>query len=164
MEDVKEVSFIIADDGPVLIILFLFFVLMSIAIQWLENGSQRGKLSVVAGPNQETRQRGRQFFYTVMILGLLTLVANYITGVTLSMAASHIEEVTDPVSLLSLPGIGFTVMTLAVYAVAVSVIAGFFLRKERIELPELLADLHDARKFGALSAISRCRKLANVLP
>ncbi|WP_207344327.1 hypothetical protein [Arthrobacter sp. E3] len=50
-------------------------------------------------PNLETRQRGQQYFYTVMILGLLTLVVNYIVGITSSMAASHFDEVSDPAGL-----------------------------------------------------------------
>ncbi|MDO5754184.1 hypothetical protein [Arthrobacter sp.] len=87
-----------------------------------------------------------------MILGLLTLVVNYIVGITSSMAASHFDEVSDPVSVLSLPGVSFTVVILAAYGLAISVIAAFFMRKERIEIPELLADLHDARKFGALDS------------
>lgn len=87
-----------------------------------------------------------------MVLGLLTLVVNYIVGITSSMTAPHIEEEGDPVSMLSLPGVRFTVVILAVYSVAVSVIAAFFLRKERLEIPKLPADLHDARKFGALDS------------
>ncbi len=143
----------IEDDGPGLIIIFLIFVLIAIAVQLLENPRQRRKLVIAAGPNHETRQRGRQFFYTVMILGLLTLIVNYIVGITSSMAASHFDEVSDPVSVLSLPGVSFTVVILAAYGLAISVIAAFFMRKERIEIPELLADLHDARKFGALDSL-----------
>ncbi|MDJ0313482.1 hypothetical protein [Arthrobacter sp. H35-D1] len=41
---------------------------------------------------------------------------------------------------------------LAVYSLAVSIIAAFFMKKERLEIPELLTDLHDARKFGALDS------------
>lgn len=139
-------------DWPVFIIIFLVLALISISVQILENGRQRRKLVVAPGANQELRQRGRLFFYTALILGVLTLLVNYVLGITASMAAAHIEEVQDPVSLLSLPGIGFTTVTLAAYVAAILVIAVLFLRNERIELPELLADLHDARKYGALDS------------
>lgn len=152
MNDPSEVTIVVEADGPVLLIIFLVLALISIGIQILENSRQRRKLAVLAGSNQETRQRSRVFFYTVLILGLLTLVANYITGITSSLAASHIDDVKDPVNLLSLPGLGFTFLTLLVYAAAILFIAGLFLRNERIELPELLADLNDARKFGALDS------------
>ncbi|MHA7304702.1 hypothetical protein ACX80E_05555 [Arthrobacter sp. TMN-49] len=152
MTDDSEVTIIIENGWPLLVILFFLVSLISLGIQILENARQRRKLAMVAGPNQEARQRGRMFFYTVLILGLLTLVANYITGITSSMAASHIDEVTEPIGLFSLPGLGFTLLTLVLYATAILVVAGLFLKNERIELPELLADLHDARKFGALDS------------
>lgn len=139
-------------DWPVFAIFFLVLALISIGVQILENRRQRRKLVVAPGANQELRQRGRLFFYTALILGVLTLVVNYITGITASLAAAHIDEVQDPVSLLSLPGIWFTVLILAIYVAAILVIAALFLKNERIELPELLADLHDARKFGALDS------------
>ena len=145
-------TILIEDDGQLIVAFFLFVCLISITVQILENGRQRRRLAVVAGPNQETREKGRLFFYTVLILGLLTLAANYIVGITSSIAASHFEDVKDPIGLFSLPGFDFTVLTLVLYAVAILVIAGLFLRNERIELPELLADLNDARKFGALDS------------
>lgn len=142
----------IEDDGPLIVVSLLIVCLISIAIQSAENARQRRKLAVVAGPNQQTREKGRLFFYTVLILGLLTLVANYVVGITSSIAAAHFEEVRDPIGLFALPGFDFTLLTLVIYAVAILVIANLFLRNERIELPELLADLHDARKFGALDS------------
>ncbi|WP_104089139.1 hypothetical protein [Arthrobacter sp. GMC3] len=145
-------TILIEDDGPLIVISFLVICLISITVQILENARQRRKLAVVAGPNQETREKGRLFFYTVLILGLLTLVANYVVGITSSIAATHFGEVKDPIGLFSLPGFNFTLLTLLLYAVAILVISGLFLRSERIELPELLADLHDARKFGALDS------------
>ncbi|MHA7271077.1 hypothetical protein [Arthrobacter sp. HLT1-20] len=148
----SSVIITIEDDGPLLVIIFLVIALISIGVQILENARQRRKLAVEAGHNQETRQKGRLFFYTVLVLGLITLVVNYVTGITSSMAAAHVDEVTDPISLLALPGIGFTGLTLGVYAVSIVVIAALFLKNERIELPDLLADLHDARKFGALDS------------
>lgn len=152
MPEANPVTITIEDDGPVLVILFLVIALISIAVQIQENARQRRKLAVEAGHNQETRQKSRLFFYTVLVLGLITLVVNYITGITSSMAAAHVDEVTDPISILSLPGIGFTGLTLGVYAVSIVVIASLFLKNERIELPDLLADLNDARKFGALDS------------
>lgn len=152
MREGNTLTITIEDDGPLLVIIFLVIALISIGVQILENARQRRKLAVEAGHNQETRQRGRLFFYTVLVLGLITLVVNYVTGITSSMGAAHIDEVTDPISLLSLPGIGFTGLTLVVYAVSIVVIAALFLKNERIELPDLLADLHDARKFGALDS------------
>lgn len=137
-------------DWPILVSLVLIFALISIGLQILENDRQRRKLVVAAGDNQETRQRGRLFLYTALILGLLTLVVNYIMGITASLAAAHIDEVTGPVSLFGLPGLWFTVLTLLVYTVAILGIAALFLKNERIEMPEFLADLHDAGKFGAL--------------
>lgn len=150
MADTTEVTIVLEDDWPVLVIFFLVLALISIGVQILEYGRQRRKLVVAPGANQELRQRGRLFFYTALILGVLTLVVNYITGITASLAAAHIDEAQDAWSLLSLPGIGFTVLILATYVAAILVIAALFLKNERIELPELLADLHDARKFGAL--------------
>lgn len=152
MTEIDSVTIIIEDDGPVLVILFLVIALISIGVQVLENSRQRRKLVVEAGHNQETRQKSRLFFYTVLVLGLITVVVNYITGITSSMAASHFDDVTDPISVLSLPGLGFTGLTLSIYAVSIVVIAALFLKSERIELPELLADLNDARKFGALDS------------
>ena len=72
--------------------------------KWKTHPRQRSSLRTT-GPNHETRQRSRQFFYTVMVLELLTLVVNYIVGITSSMAASHIEEVGNSVSMLSLSGL-----------------------------------------------------------
>lgn len=150
MDDTDDLRITIQDDGPVLIILFLLVCLISIAWQISENARQRRKLAVVAGPNQETRSNRRMFFYTVLIIGLLTLIANYIMGVTSSLAAAHINEVQDPTSLLSLPGTAATLITTALYALAIVVTAGLMQKKERLGFPELLADLNDARKYGGL--------------
>ncbi len=152
MTDTGEVRITLEADGPVLIIFFLLICLISIAWQIGDNSRQRRKLAVVAGPNQEARQNRRMFFYTVLIIGLLTLLANYIMGVTSSLAAAHINEVQDPISLLSLPGITASLITVGLYALAILLTASMLARKERLGFPELLADLHDARKFGGLES------------
>lgn len=153
--DVNEsngMGIIIEDDGPALIIIFLFICIVSIAFQIMENARQRRKLAVVAGPNQEMRANRRMFFYTVLVIGLLTLVANYIMGITSSLAASHLGELEDSAGLLSLPGTGTTLVTTGLYALAILVTAALMQKKERLAFPELLADLNDARKFGALDS------------
>lgn len=144
-------TLIIEDDGPLLIVLFLLVCLISMAVQILEFKWQRRRLVVTAGPSQKTREKSHLFFYTVLILGLLTLVANYIIGITSSLAASHFEELTDATGLFGLPGFQFTIMILGIYGLAVAIIYNLFVKDERVSFPELLADLNDARKFGGLT-------------
>lgn len=61
-------------------IIFLLVCLVSVAIHSMENARQRRRLAVVSGPNQETLTHRRRFFYTVLIMGLLTHAAHYIVG------------------------------------------------------------------------------------
>lgn len=150
MNDTDDFGIIIEVDGPVLIIMFLLVCLICISWQVAGNARQRRKLAVVEGPNQQMRQNRRMFFYTILIVGLLTLLANYIMGVTSSLAASHLIEAQDPTSLLSLPGVPATMITIGLYAVGILATAAVLQKKERLGFPELLADLNNARKFGGL--------------
>lgn len=152
MTDTGDLSIVIEDDGPVLIIIFLLVCLVSIAVQILDNARQRRKLAVVAGDNQEMRANRRMFFYTVLIIGLLTLVANYIMGITSSLAAGHIDRAEGSLSPLDLPGIAATLVTAALYSLAILLTAKILAKKERLGFPEMLADLNHAWKLGALES------------
>ena len=148
--DTDTVSIVIEDDGPVLIIIFLLVCLVSIAVQTMENARQRRNLAVEAGPNQEMRANRRMFFYTVLVIGLLTLAANYIIGITSSLAASRIDRSEGFLSPLDLPGTTATLVTAAIYALTILATAKMLAKKERLGLPEMLADLNHARRTGAL--------------
>ncbi|GAA4657230.1 hypothetical protein [Arthrobacter cryoconiti] len=140
-------------EGPAswVVIFFLVLALVSISVQIPENARQRRKLSADAGPNQQTREKSHLFFHTVLIFGLLTLIANYVMGVTSSLAATYLSTTKLPFDPFFVPGVLSTVILLLLYMVAVAIIYNLFLRDAHVGLPELLADLSDAQRLGTLN-------------